>query len=300
MMLDNSDADTDPAWNMDGIAISDRLKSGSIGTPSKSTPRSAHRRRRSRQLARSNTEDSEERSAAGALSFPFSFDDLDAHASRSARDIDADDEDETGGLLWSNNYFFYNRKLRRIVFVTCWGRKVGNAPFAPAQVHNFGMVESSTAAEGLRRPSQILPMNHLRSFMRPPAAGMASSAPSAFPHTALQPLFKRSPGLFNSNQAARMNKLATQPRSNVPQNPRKHYTTPPASAPGTSSVNASSHPVSPTASTHSSSAGGSLAGHGSTHRRQKRRTNSQGSIHLLGREDRRRRTGVVTPARKIV
>lgn len=37
-----------------------------------------------------------------------------------------DEDDETGGLLWSSNYFFYNKKLKRILFITCWGRKVGS------------------------------------------------------------------------------------------------------------------------------------------------------------------------------
>ncbi|KAK9898087.1 Maf1 regulator, partial [Cystobasidium minutum MCA 4210] len=32
------------------------------------------------------------------------------------------DEADNGGLLWSSNYFFYNRKMKRILFVSCWGR----------------------------------------------------------------------------------------------------------------------------------------------------------------------------------
>ncbi|KAH9813666.1 Maf1 regulator-domain-containing protein [Melampsora americana] len=38
---------------------------------------------------------------------------------------DADLEEESaGGLLWSSHYFFYNRKMKRIVFISIWGRKV--------------------------------------------------------------------------------------------------------------------------------------------------------------------------------
>ncbi|POW22018.1 hypothetical protein PSHT_01738 [Puccinia striiformis] len=33
-------------------------------------------------------------------------------------------EDESaGGLLWSSHYFFYNRKMKRILFISTWGRK---------------------------------------------------------------------------------------------------------------------------------------------------------------------------------
>lgn len=35
---------------------------------------------------------------------------------------DDDDVDGTGGLLWSTYAFFYNRKLRRVLFVTVWSR----------------------------------------------------------------------------------------------------------------------------------------------------------------------------------
>ncbi|EGG06391.1 uncharacterized protein MELLADRAFT_77819 [Melampsora larici-populina 98AG31] len=38
---------------------------------------------------------------------------------------DADLEEESaGGLLWSSHYFFYNRKMKRILFISIWGRKV--------------------------------------------------------------------------------------------------------------------------------------------------------------------------------
>lgn len=34
-------------------------------------------------------------------------------------------DEETGGLLWSSNYFFYNKKMKRLLFISCWGRKIG-------------------------------------------------------------------------------------------------------------------------------------------------------------------------------
>lgn len=42
-----------------------------------------------------------------------------------------DDDTDNGGLLWSSNYFFYNRKMKRILFVSVWGRKIGNQ-FSPS------------------------------------------------------------------------------------------------------------------------------------------------------------------------
>ncbi|KAL7009069.1 hypothetical protein EMMF5_001266 [Cystobasidiomycetes sp. EMM_F5] len=82
-------------------------------------------------------DDDEESMSANA--YENDFDGMDGFMSeeddrmrRHAQD-DEDDIDETGGLLWSSNHFFYNRKMRRIVFVSCWGRKVGNAPLALLQ-----------------------------------------------------------------------------------------------------------------------------------------------------------------------
>lgn len=38
---------------------------------------------------------------------------------------DADLEEESaGGLLWSSHHLFYNRKMKRILFISIWGRKV--------------------------------------------------------------------------------------------------------------------------------------------------------------------------------
>ncbi|KNZ55315.1 uncharacterized protein VP01_2714g1 [Puccinia sorghi] len=33
------------------------------------------------------------------------------------------EEESTGGLLWSSHYFFYNRKMKRILFISTWVRK---------------------------------------------------------------------------------------------------------------------------------------------------------------------------------
>lgn len=33
------------------------------------------------------------------------------------------EEESAGGLLWSSHYFFYNRKMKRILFISTWGRK---------------------------------------------------------------------------------------------------------------------------------------------------------------------------------
>ncbi|KAG0141071.1 hypothetical protein CROQUDRAFT_52293 [Cronartium quercuum f. sp. fusiforme G11] len=47
--------------------------------------------------------------------------------SRSTLDNDLDLEEESaGGLLWSSHYFFYNKKMKRILFISIWGRKILN------------------------------------------------------------------------------------------------------------------------------------------------------------------------------
>lgn len=34
------------------------------------------------------------------------------------------EEESAGGLLWSSHYFFYNRKMKRILFISIWGRAI--------------------------------------------------------------------------------------------------------------------------------------------------------------------------------
>ncbi|KAI8449703.1 Maf1 regulator-domain-containing protein, partial [Phakopsora pachyrhizi] len=46
------------------------------------------------------------------------------HQSLSDLDVCADlEEGSAGGLLWSSHYFFYNKKMKRILFISTWGRK---------------------------------------------------------------------------------------------------------------------------------------------------------------------------------
>ncbi|PLW46812.1 hypothetical protein PCASD_06003 [Puccinia coronata f. sp. avenae] len=46
-----------------------------------------------------------------------------AHAPRSSSADLPYEEESTGGLLWSSHYFFYNRKMKRILFISTWVRK---------------------------------------------------------------------------------------------------------------------------------------------------------------------------------
>ncbi|PLW15693.1 hypothetical protein PCANC_14341 [Puccinia coronata f. sp. avenae] len=45
------------------------------------------------------------------------------HAPRSSSADLPYEEESTGGLLWSSHYFFYNRKMKRILFISTWVRK---------------------------------------------------------------------------------------------------------------------------------------------------------------------------------
>ncbi|GJN87438.1 hypothetical protein Rhopal_000387-T1 [Rhodotorula paludigena] len=54
---------------------------------------------------------------------------------------DDDDESSTGGLLWSSFQFLYNRKAKRIIFLTAWARTPHEARAKrPTRAHHVGPV----------------------------------------------------------------------------------------------------------------------------------------------------------------
>ncbi|KAF8515409.1 Maf1-domain-containing protein [Hysterangium stoloniferum] len=52
-------------------------------------------------------------------------------------------------LLWSSHWFFYNRKLKRILFISVWARKKA-WPVAASGVEEFSGYQLSTSAESFR------------------------------------------------------------------------------------------------------------------------------------------------------
>ncbi|CAO1620196.1 unnamed protein product [Parajaminaea phylloscopi] len=62
---------------------------------------------------------SRNRNAGRDTSFSLSSSSL---SSSSSVDIDDDEDDGIGGLLWSTYAFFYNRRLKRVLFVSVWSR----------------------------------------------------------------------------------------------------------------------------------------------------------------------------------
>ena len=127
--------------------------------------------------------------------FPFGMDgfasDSDRSTSRYYRDgsADSDEVDETGGLLWSSNHFFYNKKMRRIVFISCWGRKAASSSTTePTQVGKTNAWQPlagsamlpgqglSKSMSPLKRDIMPLPFAHLK---RDVAAEVSTTAESA-------------------------------------------------------------------------------------------------------------------------
>ncbi|PWO00407.1 Maf1-domain-containing protein [Tilletiopsis washingtonensis] len=72
-------------------------------------------------------------------------------ASSAEDEAEDDDDDDTGGLLWATYVFFYNRKLKRILFVDVWSRRQ-TAPRARPITQHQPM--SSYLPPALQQPSQ--------------------------------------------------------------------------------------------------------------------------------------------------
>ena len=129
--------DDEFGWSMDGVTPSTPSTPASASAGS-SVVRRGHRRRRSSLSRRALFAQSFD-SGTGAFSLN---DGLEASPSGNGSastvavagmrgDGEGSIGDETGGLLWSSNYFFYNRKMRRVLFISCWGRKLGQTALNP-------------------------------------------------------------------------------------------------------------------------------------------------------------------------
>lgn len=114
-----------------------------------------------------------------------------------------DDDDIDGGLnglLWATYAFFYNRKLKRILFVSVWSRRNGVGPsysFSPPSypsmayshplLHNFVLDDGDQSAiESTSAPSpakRAISKSTAKSRKRSLSSSPAPSALSPFPHT---------------------------------------------------------------------------------------------------------------------
>lgn len=77
-------------------------------------------------------------------------------------DDDDDDLDGIGGLLWSTYAFFYNRKLKRILFVTVWSRinhASGNSWTSPLTSYHE---PAASAPTSMRLPASVAPIREAR------------------------------------------------------------------------------------------------------------------------------------------
>lgn len=79
-------------------------------------------------------------------------------------------DDDAGGLLWSSNYFMYNKKMRRILFISCWARKVGSSPVP--------MTMALPPVQHVHAPA---------SAYKPPSSGSEAQAKSASREAVEQP-----------------------------------------------------------------------------------------------------------------
>ena len=113
MEMMEMDGNDEIGWEMDGVDSS--YSSTPVGSI---PPTPSGRPRTSRKL--------HDRSYMQPA-FPNSMALWDEDGVRTAFDQSGNDDD-AGGLLWSSNYFLYNKKMRRILFISCWGRKIGGSP----------------------------------------------------------------------------------------------------------------------------------------------------------------------------
>ncbi|WWC87251.1 uncharacterized protein L201_002139 [Kwoniella dendrophila CBS 6074] len=104
--MDLDDNDNDPAWGAGGMEL-DVDSNSALHNP-ESVP-----------MARQNSTSGGGGAAAARRS---------SEASISPNEWDLGRERKVGGLLWSANYFFYSKRQKRILFLTCWCR---NRPLHP-------------------------------------------------------------------------------------------------------------------------------------------------------------------------
>ncbi|OWZ71928.1 hypothetical protein AYX14_02602 [Cryptococcus neoformans] len=75
-------------------------------------------------------------------------------------------ERRVGGLLWSVNYFFYNKRQKRILFLTCWCRHV---PPSPSRPLINDLVDGQTPALPLPITASFSPSSLEQSIPHPPS-----------------------------------------------------------------------------------------------------------------------------------
>ncbi|KIR54438.1 hypothetical protein I315_02920 [Cryptococcus gattii Ru294] len=75
-------------------------------------------------------------------------------------------ERRVGSLLWSANYFFYNKRQKRILFLTCWCRHVPPSPTRPL-IND--LVDGQTPALPLPITASFSPSSLEQSLPQPPS-----------------------------------------------------------------------------------------------------------------------------------
>lgn len=96
------------------------------------------------------------------LQEPIMSSSLSSASSVDLTDDDDDDLDGIGGLLWSTYAFFYNRKLKRILFVTVWSRinhASGNSWTSPLTSYHE---PAASAPTSMRLPASVAPVREAR------------------------------------------------------------------------------------------------------------------------------------------
>ncbi|KAI0058187.1 Maf1-domain-containing protein [Artomyces pyxidatus] len=86
---------------------------------------------------------------------PFAFDDYDVDEDRGPAWLPSDDDASSqrtrhhGALLWSSHWFFLNRKLKRILFISVWARSKGATRWVDEN-EMYGSLEKASSISGER------------------------------------------------------------------------------------------------------------------------------------------------------